>query len=173
MKILTILLLFINIILAFGSSIEKLVKDVIDFDMICQLHYNSSLTDNQITDWISNGINYVVDTSVLYENASTTEEVADIRDNIYNIFNKLLEEADSTYSTDNDSLDLDKREMKCNWLKFIGCHIYYVGITACITAYGCVGLATLGATLAPGAVPLTTCISGLGAGAVTCFADCF
>jgi len=141
-----------------SNEVDVLLDKMIDYNEICNLHYNSDVTDEQISKWLSDGFNYVVNSVSLSPNNTLT--VPEIRDIVFDRFlNELTETNKSLY---NNSLET---RGECSWLKSIACGIFGSVAEAC----GLAGIAV--AAVAPPAA--IACVASMGAGAVACIADCW
>jgi len=117
------------------------------------------MTEKQIIDWLTNWVNYIIDTSIIRNNCTTVEEISSIRDDIYDALGENLDEIN--YNNSQNSLE---RRGECNGKRAIQCIAYSAGIAGCLAAY------SLGPITG---VAATACVSALGGHALACFNDCW
>ncbi|KAG4089735.1 hypothetical protein H8356DRAFT_1084317 [Neocallimastix lanati (nom. inval.)] len=77
----------------------NLLDQVMDYNNICQLHYNSNLTDKEIANYISNSVDYAVGVEEYIEHITDKSS-----------------EADKDFTSNNG---LEKRG--CPWYSKVGC----------------------------------------------------
>jgi len=65
----------------------NLLDQVMDYNNICQLHYNSNLTDKEIANYISNSVDYAVGVEVINHSIFKADKISNIKKGIYWTYN--------------------------------------------------------------------------------------
>jgi len=76
--------LAINTILVLSNEIDILLDNIVDYKQICNLHYNTDVTDQQISTWLSDGFNYIIKS--VSTSSNNTLSTPEIRDELYDNF---------------------------------------------------------------------------------------
>ena len=80
LKFLSKFIFFINIVFDIPTSINetnsikdfipdgKLLYSIINYNHVCELHYNSDMTDEQIANYLSDNVNYSINIDITFCN---------------------------------------------------------------------------------------------------------
>jgi len=77
-----VFLYIINTVLSLPSKVS-LINNILDYDEIVNINYSNIMDDTQLKHWLTDGINYVINTKYLNKNTSNIEDLNKIRENIY------------------------------------------------------------------------------------------
>ncbi|ORX51832.1 hypothetical protein BCR36DRAFT_445949, partial [Piromyces finnis] len=152
--------LLLNTMLVLSSSVKELMNKMINYEEICDIH-NTDITDNQLKEMVSSGFEYIINSVSISNNATTSDEVYNIRQAVVEEFEEKLYEADLGYT---GTKSLVARGDDCDWKKLFVCAAYTAGITIYLALYG------FGPFTGPEAI---ACIIGIGPSALKCYSDCF
>jgi len=81
MKLSAFVLIFLYIINT--ASKVSLIYNILDYDEIVNINYSNIMDDTQLEQWLTDSINYVIDTEYLNKNTSTIEDLNKSRENVY------------------------------------------------------------------------------------------
>ncbi|ORX59869.1 hypothetical protein BCR36DRAFT_365881 [Piromyces finnis] len=158
-------LLFIKVVLSVPTSLNqtnfnkdekqfgKLLKNVIDYHQICDLHYNPDMSDKEIANWLSDAVNYSLNMDIIKYNITDYEDIQELCLIYEDILISNLQKADKTFNS-NEHFSRES----CHWLNIIGCGALYITI-----------MGTCGpATIATGGMALIGCLGTIGATGTLC-----
>jgi len=81
MKLSAFVLIFLYIINT--ASKVSLIYNILDYDEIVNINYSNIMDDTQLEQWLTDSINYVIDTEYLNKNTSIIEDLNKSRENVY------------------------------------------------------------------------------------------
>ncbi|KAG4092374.1 hypothetical protein H8356DRAFT_1704540 [Neocallimastix lanati (nom. inval.)] len=94
----------------------NLLDQVMDYNNICQLHYNSNLTDEEIANYVSSSVDYAVGVEVINHSIFKADKINNIKKEYIEHLTDKLSEADKDFTSNSG---LEKRG--CPWYSKVGC----------------------------------------------------
>eukprot|EP00833_Pecoramyces_ruminatium_P005206 jgi/Orpsp1_1/1179238/evm.model.c7180000068567.1 len=133
MKSLSLLVfLLLNTLLVLSNSIEGMINQEIDFDGICDSHYNSNVTDEELGMQLHHKMNLVANQAFIQDNILKHEEEESIKSEILEIVVQKLKEADEKYIS---GKNLDKRGYEASWYEAVCGPVTYLALK-CFPLFG-------------------------------------
>ncbi|ORX87932.1 hypothetical protein BCR32DRAFT_324272 [Anaeromyces robustus] len=122
LELLTIILVsLLNAIVVLSNPIKKgLLDGFIDYNLVCKFHYDPNVSEGELKNWLSEGVNYRMKTEILKKNMKK-DEVENLRLNTYKELVNGLEKADELYHKDNKLVT--RMYGICSWPELYACCI--------------------------------------------------
>jgi len=87
-KFIAILFMILNVGIALCSSnskIEKSLNKIIDYNQVCDLHYNHDMSDIQIGNDLNDAVNYVINSEIINNNLIDIDQISELRTTVVDI----------------------------------------------------------------------------------------
>ena len=91
----------LNTMLVLSETVQNLMNRMIDFNEICDIHYNYDVTDSQLKTTVGNGFEFILNSVVISNNVTIKEDLYDIRGEMVQIFENGLSKAEMKYKEGN------------------------------------------------------------------------